>query len=541
MSVTTTRPARPVLLTERTRQWTRPSLLGPAAFAVANAAAFFILRPGVNDLWAARARASAAEHGVGLDYWFSWFGGGSTPGNYSIVTPYLCAVIGTELVLALSTVAAALLVCHVVRGTSHETAAAWLGAVALVCTMWSGRVPFALGSVFALGALLALLHGKRWLVVALTVISISASPLAGSFLVLGLSGTFLTTRTKEYRPIIAYAAVPAGLALILTTLAFGAPGPEPFTDALLALLCSAALLAFSGAPDHLRTTFGVTAIAVLLAWAVPNGVGSNIARFVWFVLPVAALALSTKRIALALLTTVPLVAIGAVTTATDLVHATQPISSVAYYRSLVNRLDGVRNLRNYRVELVDHGARAGYDALLDHAMLARGWETQEDTALNQSLTKDPLDPVTYKLWLDNNAVGYVALPSASVGAYPEYKLVASGTAGYLTRIWWDKDWDLFRVENPTPIVAEPASVIAHDQKSMTLRVPCRCTLAVRVRYSRFLTAALQQRAPSGRGTVDAKPSQRARLVNDGSGWTVLTTQKPGIYVLRGSLSGGLLH
>jgi hypothetical protein len=540
MSATTTaRPSQPVLA-ERARGGIRTSLLGPIAFALANAVAFFVLRPGVNDLWAARARASAAAHGVGLDYWFSWFGGGSTPGNYSIVTPYLSAAIGTELLLSLSTVVAAVLVCYLVRDTPHATAAAWVGAVALACTMWSGRVPFALGTAAALGALLALLHGKRWMIVVLTLLSISASPLAGAFLVLGLSGTFLTTRTKGYRPIIGYVVIPAGLALVLTTLAFGAPGPEPFTNALLGALCAAFILVFAGAPDHLRTTCWVTLIACVLAWAIPNGVGSNIARFVWFVLPVVILALSSRRTAIALLTTVPLVCIGAVTTITDLRHASEPISSVAYYRSLVHRLDEIADLRNYRVELVDHGARAGYDALLDHAMLARGWETQEDTALNPVLTQDPLDPIAYKVWLDNNAVGYVALPSASVGDYPEFKLVSSGKATYLTRIWWDTKWDLFRVENPTPIVAHPASVIAHDQKSMTLRVPCRCTLAVRVHWSKFLTAALQQRAPSGTGTVDATPAQNAELVDDGTGWTVMTTHRPGIYVLRGSISG-ILH
>jgi hypothetical protein len=537
MSATTTARSQPVQLAARARRSIRPSLLGPALFALANAVAFYIVRPGVNDLWAARARASAADHGVGLDYWFSWFGGGSTPGNYSIVTPYLCAAIGTELVIALATVVSAVLVCHLVRDTAHETSAAWLGAVALVCTLWSGRVPFALGAAPALGALLALRYGKRWMIVALTVLSISASPLAGAFLVLGLSGTFLTTRTKEYRPIIGYVVIPAALAFLLTTFAFGAPGPEPFTDALLGALCAGLILVFSGAPDHLRTTFGVTLIAVVVAWAVPNGVGSNIARFVWFVLPVAALALSTKRVAIALLATAPLVAIGGITTVTDLVHASEPISSVAYYNTLVNRLDHIPDLRNYRVELVDHGARAGYDALLEHAWLARGWETQEDNALNGPLTQDPLDPITYKVWLDNNAVGYVALPSTSVVTYPEYKLVESGKATYLTRIWWDEKWDLFRVDNPTPIVAAPATMVRHDQKSMTLRVPCRCKVAVRVHWSRFLTAALQARAPSGRGTVDATPSENADVLNDGSGWTVLTTHKPGVYVLRGSLSG----
>jgi hypothetical protein len=522
------------------RSWLRPSLIGPTVLAVGNAIAFFILRPGVNDLWAARARASAVQHGVGLDYWFSWFGGGSTPGNYSIVTPYLCAAIGTELVGALSAVAAVVLVCAAVRGTRHETTAAYFGAAGVLCTMWSGRIPFLLGSVFAIGALIAVVHGKRWLTVTLTLLSIAASPLAGAFLVLGLSGTFLTTRTKSYRPIIAYAAVTACVALLLSSFAFGAPGPEPFTTGLLLELGVGFLLLFAGPPDHLRTTIWVSAIAVVLLWAVPNGVGSNIARYVWFCLPVAVLALSTRRTLVAGVLAFPLVFIGAFTTLTDLRHAYDPAASGQFYASLANRLDQLPDLRSYRVELVDHGARAGYEALLDHAMLARGWETQEDTELNRALTEDPLDPITYKEWLDNNAVGYVALPSSTAGLYPEYKLVSSGRPSYLTRIWGDSKWDLFRVQNPTPIVASPASVIGHDQKSMTLRIPCDCTVAVRVHYSRFLTAVLQTRSALTGQTTDAKPLDRARVADDGTGWTVLTTQEPGIYVLRGSLTG-LLH
>jgi hypothetical protein len=529
------RPAAPE------RWWLRPSLIGPTLFGIGNAIVWFIVRPGVNDLWAARARASAVRHGVGLDYWFSWFGGGSTPGNYSIVTPYLCAAIGTEVVGALSAVAAVVLVCIVLRNTPHETTAAWYGAIGVLCTMWSGRIPFLLGSAFAIGALVAVRHGKRSLTVVLTLLSIAASPLAGAFLVLGLSGTFLTTRTKAYRPIIAYAAVTAGLALLLSSLAFGTPGPQPFTDGLFLELCVAFVVLFAGPPDHLRTMFWVTVIAVVVLWAIPNGVGSNIARFVWFCLPVAVLALSRLHVVVSAVLVTPLVFIGAFTTGTDVRHAYDPAASGQFYKSLADRLDRIPDLETFRVELVDHGARAGYEALLDHAMLARGWETQEDTALNRALTQDPLNPITYKAWLDNNAVGYVALPSSTAGPYPEYKLVASGPPSYLTRIWWNTEWDLFRVEDPTPIVAPPASVLAHDQKSMTLRIPCDCALAVRLHYSRFLTAVLQHRDALTGKLTDATPTERATVADDGTGWTVLTTHEPGIYLLRGSLTSGLLH
>src|ERR1700742_3152784 len=58
------------------------------------ALAFVIVSPAVGDVWAALARRSAALHGVGLTYWFAWFGGGATPGNYSVITPWLSTLIG---------------------------------------------------------------------------------------------------------------------------------------------------------------------------------------------------------------------------------------------------------------------------------------------------------------------------------------------------------------------------------------------------------------------------------------------------------------
>ena len=83
----------------------RGSVLWPTAVAAANAFAFFAVRPNVGDLQAALARQSAATHGVGLVGWFQWFGGGSTPGNYSVITPYLSSLLGATLVGVLATIA----------------------------------------------------------------------------------------------------------------------------------------------------------------------------------------------------------------------------------------------------------------------------------------------------------------------------------------------------------------------------------------------------------------------------------------------------
>jgi hypothetical protein len=372
-------------------------------------------------------------------------------------------------------------------------------------------------------------------------VAILGSPVAGAFICMGLSGTFLTTRTKAYRPIIAWTVGTALLALLGVAVLFGAPGAEPFSAVQLAAIGLTQLWLFGGRPaDHLRTTIGAATLATLVLFFVPNGMGANFSRFAYFCLPAAVVATSSKRLRWALFAVAPVTIAATVGTVVDLVNASQPISSVGYYRSLAHRLDKIKDLNDYRVEVVNHGAHAGYDALLEHALLARGWETQEDHALNAALLHDDLDPVTYKVWLDNNAVGYVALPSSSVQDYPEYLLVRDHRPAYLQRIWRNADWQLFEVQTPTPIVGRPASVLGHDQKSMTVRVPCACTLPVRVRWSKFLTASLQGPGRVGH-TVDAVPSVSAAVLDDGSGWTTLTTKRAGVYVLRGSLRGGLLR
>lgn len=508
----------------------------PTVVTALNAIAFVLVRPDVNDLWAARARSSAVDHGVGLSYWFGWFAGGSTPGNYSVFTPYVCSLIGTELVGALAAVATAALATVLLRRTRHPLAASALAAVSVIANLWSGRIPFLLGGAFGVAALIAVRHRRRAWTVGLTVLSVLASPVTGAFLALGLSGTFLTTRTKAYRPIVAYAVLTAGAGLIAVALVFGTPGPEPF-EFLFALevLGALVLLRLARPPGHIRTTLYVTALATIVLFLIPNGMGSNISRLVFFCLPVAVVALSPYRSRVLVLAAVPLAVAGGAGTVLDLVNAGRPVSSASYYDSLIDQLDQLPGLTNCRVEVVDHGAHGGDFALLEHAQLARGWETQENTELNKTLNKESLDETTYKIWLDNNAVCYVALPADSVVSNPEYDLVAKGGIGYLTEIWKDEHWQLLQVLTPTHIVAAPASVLAYNQAAMTIHIPCTCTVNVRVRFSQYLDAVLKQPASA------EAPKVTAKVVDDGSGWTTVITDRPGDYVLSGSLTGGFLR
>ena len=526
------------LAEHRLVRWPPPALqAGPiraiapfasSILAALNAVAFLLVRPDVNDLWAARARASAARHGVGLSYWFSWFGG-STPGNYSVLTPYVSAYMTAEALGAVCAVAIPLLCIVLTRDTEHPMMATAVAAFTAGVNLWSGRVPFLFGGVFAVAALIFVRHKRTSGAVVFSLLSIAASPVTGAFVAMGLSGLFLSHRGYRRISLITIVAIAIGMGA--DAVAFGSPGPEPFSDALKVEVVRGLLLLLCARPVvWLRTTIWLSVITTfVLAWF-PNGMGSNFSRYAWFCIPVAVVALSKFRVWILTLIIAPLLVTGVSGTYLDLVNAGEPVSQTNYYAALGAQLDTIHDLQDYRVEVVNHGAHAAYDALLNHATLARGWETQEDNALNAALNDRNLDATTYKVWLDNNAVGYVALPLVGdVSRYPEYVLVDSGKLSYLKLLWQTQDWKLYQVQNATKIVEAPATPVRITQSQLTIDVPCACAVSLRIRFSKFLHAEEQTSRAA------------AQVADDGSGWTTLTTPEPGTYDLRGSLSGGLLH
>jgi hypothetical protein len=135
---------------------------------------------------------------VGVTYWVSWFGG-STPGQYSVITPLLCALVGTELVAAVAAVVICGIATSLVRDTRHPTAGAWMATVGVVINLWCGRVPFLLGAAFAVASVLLVRRRRTAPAGLLAVLSVLASPVSGAFLGLALSGVLVATRMRAYR------------------------------------------------------------------------------------------------------------------------------------------------------------------------------------------------------------------------------------------------------------------------------------------------------------------------------------------------------
>ena len=504
----------------------RSALLWPLLAAAVNAAAFWIVRPNVGDLQAALARQSGAAHGVGLGYWFQWFGGGSTPGNYSVVTPYLSALLGALGAGALATVAITPLARRAAAGTQHVTTATWIATLAAGLNIWSGRVPFAVGTAAAVIAVIGVRERRTWLAFVGMILGSLCSPVTGAFLAFVLAATFLVE--QSYRRLIFWVCAACGAALLGIAFFFGTPGPQGYPPQSAFFAGASALFMLIARPaPAVRTMLWCTAIAAPLVFAIPNGLGSNLSRLPWLCLPAAVAATAMARPKLVALALTPALACATYATTTDLLHSSSPAASASYYRPLITQFDRVPGRANHRLEVVqDPQVHTAAYALLGHAALAGGYETQEQHKLNQILEDEKgLNATSYKVWLDNNAVGYVAYNVDEDTDAPEYTLVHDGGLRYLSEVSRQGGWVLYRVLHATPIVAAPEKLITAGQAKMVISVPCACRFPVRVRYSKFLIADIAGRANSA-----------ATVEDDGLGWTTVTTRRAGTYTLHGDVT-----
>jgi hypothetical protein len=517
--------------TDARAQVRRPALaharnFAPLLVAAVNAAAFFVVRPNVGDLQAALARQLAAASGVGLGYWFQWFGGGTTPGHYSVFTPYLTAWIGVPLTGAFATVAITPLAQRALADTRFHETGTWIATITAGLNLWSGRIPFALGCAAAIIACIGVRERRVLLALLGAVASALCSPVTGAFLVFGLAAVFLVDR--GYRKLTFGVGLACSVALLCVAAFFGTPGPQGYGVVSSISVSGSALVMLLARPaPPLRVALWCTAFASPLLAIFPNGMGSNFSRLPWICLPAVVVATAGTKRLVAVLATVPAIALCADATIVDLHLSSQPAAARAYYNPLISDLNTLGDIDNYRLEVVQnsHIHTAAY-VLISHVALAGGYETQEANALNGVLTDEHgLDAVTYKVWLDNNAVGYVAFDKTSTDDSPEYKLVAAGELPYLSLLSENVHWRLYRVMYPTPIVPAPERLLSATQSQLRIDVPCACTFHVRVRYSKFLGASTQ-----GPGR------QSAVITDDGTGWTVVETPAAGIYSLTGKLA-----
>ena len=507
----------PLEVTGRVRS-VPPVLLAVVVAAVLHLLWWQFLATSGGDIAAQDAWAEFARSHPDSAYNLAWYGG-MHPVSYSVVSPYIMAQVGVRATMILAgTISAGLLAWLIVSRTDHKRR--WIpavyGAIALAGNALSGRVTFALGTVFALAALCVVFAwprttgstAERWLrgllAVVTSALATAASPVAGAFL--GLVAATLWLRRR--RPAAYALGVPPVLVVAGSALLFPFSGRQPMAwySTILPVAMGVAVVILT--PRTWRTVQAGGALyilAVVAAWLVPSPVGTNVSRLGLLfggVVLVAAVSIGAWRTSMVArrfgvrAATVLLAAALITSTIWQIAYAFRDVVSSAPPESFSSDIDPLlyqlraRQADLARVEVVPTKSHREAAAIAPHVALARGWNRQADAERNPVFYRDSdLTAKAYRRWLHRWAVGYVVLSTTATpdpAAAEEAELVAGGLP-YLEQVWADDEWTLYVVKNPTPLVSPPAEVVAYDAAELTVTTPRAGRIVVRIADSPWLS------------------------------------------------------
>ena len=178
--------------------------------------------------------------------------------------------------------------------------------------------------------------------------------------------------------------------------------------------------------------------------------------------------------------------------------ATDPSRSEQFYRGLDHYLAAHRATAS-RIEIPFTREHWESYYVARRFPIARGWERQSDLLYNAVLYRR-LTPQRYHHWLAHNAITLVALPRAQldVGGRPEARLLRH-PPGYLTPVYHDAHWQVWRVRHATPLVTGAATLVRQGAAGLVLRFARPGIAIVRVRASALWTTgrpgSLRRRDP----------------------------------------------
>ncbi|MFF3323008.1 MFS transporter [Streptomyces sp. NPDC002889] len=488
-----------------------PFLLRPVPASVLMAAvlhlvwlSFFANSGG--DLAAQDAWADFARRHPGSAYNFTWYGG-MHPVSYSVISPYVMAVLGVRSTMIIVGVVSAGLLAHIVSrcgGVRRPLLPSLWGALALACNAASGRVTFGLGLLFAL-AVVALVFTLDLLprgrlrmpaVVLCSTLATASSPVAGLFLEVMAAALFLQRRRTAYAIALPF---PVVIALSAWLFPFQGVQPMPLLSGLMPIGCCVAVFLFS--PSEWRTVrvgSVIYAMGTLATMIVPSQVGLNVERLALIFGGTALLATvdhnrSRPRWRARYLAALWLAFAGLASwqvgkSISDIVLTTPTVAWTSRdLAPLVRQLKQV-DARHGRVEVVPVRSHREAAALVPYVNLARGWNRQADLDRNGLFYDGTLTRDSYRAWLKRWAVRYVVLPvedRPDTGAVQEAKLVSAGQP-YLKEIWSDANWRLFRVQDATSLADPPATAERAGEGQLVVTVTSAGDVLIRVRFSPWL-------------------------------------------------------
>jgi hypothetical protein len=476
--------------------------VAPSAVALAFGLAYLAFEPRPGDLAVHVFRAELFGR-EGIFVWNGhWYGGHHTPA-YSVLSAPLSWLVGTRVLLVGSCVACAALferLVHAHFGPERaRLGALWLG-FGTVTLLATSRLPFALGTAFGLAAALALQRGRRGPAVAFAFLSPLASPVAGLFTAMGGLAYAWGARSRTGFAI----AVAALLPPVLLSIAFpeGGWAPFPLTAYLpIPIFCAASLILLPREERVLRAAAVLYALGSTLAGASETPMGGTASRLgMLFGGPLLVCATWDRlRRASPALLAVAVLGFGLLaywqwtSAIRDIDKAlSDPAAQSSYFEPLRQFLATLPDQR--RIEIPFTSSRWESAEVAPLFPLARGWERQLDTATNPVFYRGDLNRLTYASWLAENAVRYVALPSAKPdkSSYRERALIEKGLP-YLRLRWKSDDWRVYEVLLAAPmVIAERDARIVLEQlgsDELLLDVRRPGSALVRVRWTPYWFAA----------------------------------------------------
>ncbi len=517
------------------------------ALAIPLSIAYLVIAPPSGDLAAATYRSDLFTR-AGFIIWDNgWYAGHALPA-YSLLAPALGAWLGVRVLLALSALAAAAmfgLLAQRALPPSSARAATLAFAFGFCAELPSGRVPYDLGIAIALAAALAIaaahhcggdrLARRRWVLaltaaIVLSIVTSAASPVAGAFLALAGVAVALsarvggpvesTGRRRSSAPGI-LAALAALASILLLAIAFPEGGYEPFADGafwpeLLAAIAIAALLPLGDLSPAGRRTLRIAAclygLALIVSFAIHTPMGGNVVRLgAMFGPPIllgmlwSGAGVSIRRRAnagrLVLVALAPLLLYWQLATAIDdqVALAGDPTVHASFYAPLrgellrLSRGAGGHGAGGHPIRVEVPMTNAHWESVYlpgGSISIARGWERQLDTRYDALFYGDRLSRSTYRHWLNENAIAYVALPAAKLdSAGQEEKRLIEGDLPYLAQVWHSSRWRLFAVHNATPLVQPPAQMLQIGADSFTLQAPRPGSYEVRLHWTPYWALA----------------------------------------------------
>ena len=455
---------------------------------------FLLLPPMNSDLAAQLARADFAYHYPVSVIDFRWFGG-TVEYGYTLWASTVMAHLGTKVTGAIAAVIGTWYTTRLLHRLrpSRPILGGIAAAVTQVANVVEGRITFACGLACGLVAitLFTTTRVPRWLAISLaalfSLLAGGASPVAGLLLWVAGAVAILMKRPLAAAVLI----IPSGITVFITSVVFGDGGHQPFSffDCLKTLSAMAIVLATVPRrclPIRLGCAIGM--LMVLAAFVLPTPVGSNSTRLsLLFALPVAASFIHWNNKIASIAALIAVFALELPVEVSTIASTGRVSGYSAYYNPVIEEVKH-RGPLTGRVEVPEMAGHWDSVYLARGVPLARGWLRQTDVRLNDAVFYKQKPTVeTYRSFLDNNAVQYVALPDAELTTYgTEEKQLIDTNLPYLNPIWRNSHWTLYEVEDFSPLVSAPGRVLSQHPDAIVLSVPANSSMTVRIRWYPWL-------------------------------------------------------